>query len=43
MVHYNDKLAKFEIDDIKNKIKDLYRFEHVYEYDKIISYYNEIY
>jgi hypothetical protein len=34
---FNDKLAKFEIDDFKNKIKDLYRFEHIYEYDKILA------
>jgi hypothetical protein len=32
---FNDDLAKFEIDNIKNKIKDLYRFKHVYNYDEI--------
>lgn len=34
---FNDNLAKFEVNDFKNKIKDLYRFEHVYEYDKILE------
>lgn len=35
---FNDKLGKFEIDDIKNKIKDLYRFKHVYLYDEILEF-----
>ena len=34
---FNDKLAKFEIDIIKNKIKNLYRFKHVYLYDEILE------
>ncbi len=34
---FNDDLAKFEIDAIKNKIKDLYRFKHVYLYDEILQ------
>lgn len=34
---FNDKLAKFEIDSIKNKIKDLFRFKHVYEYDEMLT------
>jgi DNA polymerase III delta prime subunit len=34
---FNDDLAKFEIDTIKNKIKDLYRFKHVYFYDEILQ------
>ncbi len=34
---FNDDLAKFEIDTIKNKIKDLYRFKHVYLYDEILQ------
>ena len=34
---YNTELAKYEIDLIKNKIKDLYRFKHVYIYDEILS------
>jgi len=34
---FNDKLAKFEIEMIKNKIKDLYRFKHVYLYDEIMN------
>lgn len=33
---FNDDLAKFEIDIIKNKIKDLYRFKHVYLYNEIM-------
>jgi hypothetical protein len=32
---FNDELAKFEIDSIKNKIKDLYRFKHVYTYNEL--------
>ena len=34
---FNDYLAKFEIISIKNKIKDLYRFKHVYLYDEILN------
>jgi DNA polymerase III delta prime subunit len=33
---FNDDLAKYEISLIKNRIKDLYRFKHVYMYDEII-------
>ena len=32
---FNDELAKFEIDNVKSKIKDLYRFKHVYTYNEI--------
>jgi len=34
---FNDDLAKFEIISIKNKIKDLFRFKHVYLYDEILN------
>jgi hypothetical protein len=34
---FNDDLAKFEILSIKNKIKDLYRFKHVYLYNEILN------
>jgi len=34
---FNDNLAKFEIIAIKNKIKDLFRFKHVYLYDEILN------
>lgn len=34
---FNDELAKYEIVLIKNKIKDLYRFKHVYMYNEIID------
>ena len=34
---FNDNLAKFEIITIKNKIKDLFRFKHVYLYDEILN------
>jgi DNA polymerase III delta prime subunit len=34
---FNDDLAKFEIISIKNKIKDMYRFKHVYLYDEILN------
>jgi|SaaInlStandDraft_5_1057022.scaffolds.fasta_scaffold00487_15 superfamily II DNA or RNA helicase len=34
---FNDTLAKAEISDIKEKIKDLYRFNHVYIYDEILN------
>ena len=32
---FNDSLAKTEIDIIKQKIKDMFRFKHVYIYDEI--------
>ena len=34
---FNDELAKYEISLIKNRIKDLYRFKHVYMYDEILN------
>ena len=34
---FNDDLAKQEIDTIKNKIKDLFRFKHVYTYEEILE------
>lgn len=34
---FNDDLSKFEIEMIKNKIKDLYRFKHVYLYDEMLQ------
>jgi len=34
---FNDDLAKFEIYSIKNKIKDLFRFKHVYLYNEILN------
>lgn len=34
---FNDNLAKYEIVNIKNKIKDLYRFNHVYLYDELLT------
>lgn len=34
---FNDELAKFEVILIKNKIKDLYRFKHVYLYTEILN------
>jgi hypothetical protein len=34
---FNDELAKFEINNVKSKIKDLYRFKHVYFYDEILK------
>ena len=34
---FNDDLAKYEITLIKNRIKDLYRFNHVYRYNEILS------
>ena len=34
---FNDKLANFEIIAIKNKIKDLYRFKHVYLYHELLD------
>jgi superfamily II DNA or RNA helicase len=35
---FNDKLASYEIDSIKSKIKDLFMFKHVYEYLEIVEY-----
>jgi len=34
---FNDNLAQFEIEMIKNKIKDLFRFKHVYVYGEILE------
>ena len=34
---FNDDLAKYEISLIKNRIKDLYRFKHVYMYNEILN------
>jgi superfamily II DNA or RNA helicase len=34
---FNDELAKYEISLIKNRIKDLYRFKHVYMYNEIMD------
>ena len=34
---YNDNLAISEIDDIKQKIKDLFRFKYVYNYTEILD------
>ena len=34
---FNDELAGYEITLIKNRIKDLYRFKHVYVYDEIME------
>jgi hypothetical protein len=34
---FNDELARFEIDNIKSKIKDLYRFKHVYLYEEMLE------
>ena len=34
---FNDELARFEINSVKSKIKDLYRFKHVYLYDEIVK------
>jgi hypothetical protein len=34
---FNSNLSKFEINMIKNKIKDLYRFKHVYIYDELLT------
>ena len=34
---FNDDLARYEITLIKNRIKDLYRFKHVYVYDEIME------
>ena len=32
---FNDSLAKSEIDNVKQKLKDLYRFKHVYLYKEL--------
>jgi len=32
---FNDNLAKTEIDNVKQKIKDIYRFKHVYVYEEL--------
>ena len=34
---FNDELAKFEINNVKSKIKDLFRFKHVYLYNEILD------
>ena len=34
---FNDELAKFEINQVKSKIKDLYRFKHVYLYEELLK------
>jgi len=34
---FNDELARFEINQVKSKVKDLFRFKHVYLYDEIID------
>jgi len=34
---FNDELARFEINQVKTKVKDLFRFKHVYLYDEIIK------
>jgi len=34
---FNNDLAKYEITLIKNRIKDLFRFKHVYIYDEILG------
>ena len=34
---FNDDMSKYEIDIIKIKIKDLFRFKHVYTYDEIFD------
>jgi carbohydrate-selective porin OprB len=34
---FNNDLAKYEINLIKNRIKDLFRFKHVYIYDEILG------
>ena len=34
---FNDDLARYEIILIKNKIKDLYRFKHVYLYNELLD------
>jgi len=34
---FNNQLAEYEIISIKNKIKDLFRFKHVWVYEEILS------
>ena len=34
---FNDDLARFEINNIKSKIKDLYKFKHVYTYEEFLN------
>jgi DNA polymerase III delta prime subunit len=34
---FNDDLARFEINLIKQKIKDLYRFKHIYLYEEMLE------
>ena len=34
---FNDELAIFEINQIKSKVKDLYRFKHIYLYDEMLN------
>lgn len=34
---FNDELAIFEINQIKSKVKDLYRFKHIYLYDEMLK------
>lgn len=34
---FNEDLSRFEVILIKNKIKDLYRFKHVYQYNEILE------
>ncbi len=34
---FNNDFSKYEIDFVKNKIKDLYRFKHVYIYEEILK------
>jgi hypothetical protein len=34
---FNDELARYEINNVKAKIKDLYRFKHVYLYDEMLN------
>ena len=34
---FNDDLARFEINNIKAKIKDLYKFKHVYTYEEFLN------
>ena len=34
---FNDELATFEINQVKSKIKDLYRFKHIYLYEEILK------
>jgi superfamily II DNA or RNA helicase len=34
---FNDDLAKFEINEVKNKIIDLFRFKHIYTYDELLD------